>query len=177
MHLGVIGGSSLFHSDAFQSMQERIISTFFGDVKFYTQRFGSNEIVFCQRHHADAIDMDKYTQPGNINFKAIVSAFAQLKVDTILSVYSVGSMDTSLSLGTLILPDDYFHPFAIQSLSVGYDAHCVPGIDLILRQQCVDLLVQSGMNPTMGGTYVQASGPRFETKAEIKFFAQYGVIL
>lgn len=103
--LGVIGGSSLFHSSAFSALAARTASTEFGDVVVYEGAWrGASEaeaeamrIVFVQRHHADPDGA--YRQPRQINFRAIAAALKQLQCDAVVGIYSVGSMTQRLQVG------------------------------------------------------------------------------
>lgn len=77
----------------------------------------------------------------------------------------------------LVVPDDYFNPFDILNLSHHYDAHVVPEVSAHLRAALLRELEGGDFAPHDGGVYVQTAGPRFETKAEVRFFAQFGVRL
>ncbi|RHY10976.1 hypothetical protein DYB25_011979 [Aphanomyces astaci] len=176
--IGIIGGSSLFHSTRFSSLAQKVVDTEHGSVLVYTGVWGNttHDIVFIQRHHADAANHE-YNQPANVNYRAIVTALNQEKVDCIIGVYSVGSMRLDIPIGQLVIPDDYFNPFNILNISTSYEAHVVPHITEPLRTHLVQLLQQANLNVRDGGVYVQTSGPRFETKSEIRFFSQYGELV
>ena len=60
-------------------------------------------------------------------------------------------------------------------MSRHYDAHIVPDVTTELRSELVRILTDGQFGPHDGGVYVQTAGPRFETKAEVRFFAQFGV--
>lgn len=176
--VGIIGGSSLFNCKWFESRLKRcIIETNEGAVVLYKGIFQQNnqnsiQIVFCQRHHAD-LDTN-YRQPAKINFKAITLAFKECKCDQILGVYSVGSLNSSIPVGQLVLPDDFFSPFSILHHSEKYEAHQVPSITESLRETLKKLLTKHAFDFYDGGVYVQSRGPRFETKAEVRFFKTCG---
>lgn len=74
-----------------------------------------------------------------------------------------------------MVPDDYFNPFDILNMSHHYDAHVVPEVSAHLRAALLRELEGGDFAPHDGGVYVQTAGPRFETKAEVRFFAQFGV--
>lgn len=174
--LGVIGGSSLFHAKEFSAaLEEKVVETEYGGVVVHVGRWKSSsmQVVFIQRHHADP-DLE-YKQPRKINFKAIATALKQLKCDAVIGVYSVGSMNRTLHVGRFVVPEDYFNPFDILHMSRHYDAHIVPDVTTELREELVKILDDGNFNPHDGGVYVQTAGPRFETKAEVRFFAQFGV--
>ncbi|RHY29978.1 hypothetical protein DYB32_004710 [Aphanomyces invadans] len=101
--IGILGGSSLFHSTRFSSLTKKVVITEHGSVLVHTGVWGStnHDIVFIQRHHADA-DNDEYTQPANVNYRAIITALKQVNVDCILGVYSVGSMHVDIPVGQYV---------------------------------------------------------------------------
>lgn len=173
--LGVIGGSSLFHAPSIEAaLKPRTVGTAYGDVVCHVGNWQGLQLVFVQRHHADPDGA--YRQPRLINFRALAAALQALECAAVVGVYSVGSMDAAnLRVGQLIVPEDYFNPFDILHLSREYDAHIVPELHASLRSELLRLLAP--LNPHDGGVYVQTSGPRFETKAEVRFFAQFGELL
>lgn len=176
--LGVIGGSSLFHAKEFSSaLEEKTVETEYGGVVVHVGMWKSSamQVVFIQRHHAEP-DL-QYKQPRQINFRAIATALKQLNCDAVIGVYSVGSMNRTLHVGRFVVPEDYFNPFDILHMSRHYDAHIVPDVTTELRKELVKILDEGQFNPHDGGVYVQTAGPRFETKAEVRFFAQFGVCL
>ncbi|OQS00309.1 hypothetical protein THRCLA_06032 [Thraustotheca clavata] len=176
--VGIIGGSSLFHSKRFSSMESFVVKTDHGNVLCYKGRWNEKtQVVFIQRHHADGDNPKEYKQPRNINYHAILSALKQQECDCIIGVYSVGSMTTDIPIGSMAIPDDYFNPFDIINISAHYEAHIVPCISAPLRQYFLDTLRTENLNPYDGGVYVQTAGPRFETKAEIRFFSQFGQLV
>uniref|UniRef100_M4BZP7 Nucleoside phosphorylase domain-containing protein n=1 Tax=Hyaloperonospora arabidopsidis (strain Emoy2) TaxID=559515 RepID=M4BZP7_HYAAE len=180
--LGVIGGSSLFHAKSFSSgLVEQVINTTFGGVVCYVGTWSAPssdaklQLVFVQRHHADPDG--KYRQPRLINFRAIALALKELHCEAVVGIYSVGSMTTTIDVGRFVVPDDYFNPFDILHLSNDYDAHLVPSLDTKLQAALIQSLNGGGFNPHEGGVYVQLAGPRFETKSEVRFFAQFGQLV
>ncbi|GMF42067.1 unnamed protein product [Phytophthora fragariaefolia] len=181
--LGVIGGSSLFHAKSFSSgLAEQVVETDFGAVVCHVGAWQPHDetapalqLVFVQRHHADPDG--SYRQPRQINFRAISSALKQLNCEAVVGIYSVGSMTTEIGVGRFVVPEDYFSPFDIMHLSKDYDAHVVPELDTKLKQAIVQALQGGGFDPHDGGVYVQTAGPRFETKAEVRFFAQFGQLI
>lgn len=76
---------------------------------------------------------------------------------------------------SFVVPEDYFNPFDILHMSRHYDAHVVPDVSHELRMEILRVLEEGEFDPHNGGTYIQTAGPRFETKAEVRFFAQFGV--
>ncbi|TYZ64457.1 hypothetical protein PybrP1_001717 [[Pythium] brassicae (nom. inval.)] len=176
--LGVIGGSSLFHAKQFSAtLKETVVDTEFGGVVAHIGTWGASNlrVVFVQRHHADPDG--QYKQPRQINFRAIAAALKQCKCDAVIGVYSVGSMNRTLHVGRFVVPEDYFNPFDILHMSRHYDAHIVPDVTAELRDEIVRILEAGEFDPHAGGVYVQTAGPRFETKAEVRFFSQFGDLI
>lgn len=130
------------------------------------------QLVFVQRHHADPDG--KYRQPRKINYRAVALALKSLRCEAVVGIYSVGSMTATIGVGRFVVPEDYFSPFDIMHLSHDYDAHVVPALHSKLKSALVQALEGGGFNPHNGGVYVQTAGPRFETKSEVRFFAQFG---
>lgn len=178
--LGVLGGSSLFHATKVCSvLVEKVVDTEHGSVVCHVGTWPSRsehdiplQLVFVQRHHADPDG--KYRQPRQINYRAIALALKSLGCDAAVGVYSVGSMMPSIGVGRFVVPEDYFNPFHIMHLSHDYDAHVVPELHGKLKDMLAQALSTGGFEPHVGGVYVQTAGPRFETKSEVRFFAQLG---
>ncbi|KAE8899390.1 hypothetical protein PF005_g22109 [Phytophthora fragariae] len=195
--LGVIGGSSLFHAKSFSSnLVEQVVETEFGAVVCHVgtwQPQATNvnadadssiaeqpqdatlQLVFVQRHHADPDGA--YRQPRQINFRAIALALKTLRCEAVVGIYSVGSMTAQIGVGRFVVPEDFFSPFDIMHLSKDYDAHVVPELHPKLKAEIVQALQGGGFGPHDGGVYVQTAGPRFETKSEVRFFAQFGQLI
>eukprot|EP01116_Phalansterium_solitarium_P002058 TRINITY_DN11911_c0_g1_i1.p1 TRINITY_DN11911_c0_g1~~TRINITY_DN11911_c0_g1_i1.p1 ORF type:complete len:261 (+),score=40.14 TRINITY_DN11911_c0_g1_i1:37-783(+) len=169
--LGIIGGSSLLNSSYFSSAEQRVVQTSFGKALLY---FG-NGFVFCQRHHADP---DKeYSQPHLINKKAILSAFQSSGVTRVIAFGSVGSLKPDIPVGTLVLPDDFFNLWEQTSFFEDNRSHLVPSLAGPFRDEVLDVLRKADFSPVTTATYVQTTGPRFETKAEIRFLAQHSDVV
>ncbi|TMW56281.1 hypothetical protein Poli38472_008929 [Pythium oligandrum] len=176
--LGVIGGSSLFHAKGFSaSLQETVIDTEYGGVVAHVGMWKqwNLQIVFVQRHHADPDG--EYRQPRLINYKAIASAMKVAKCEAVVGIYSVGSMNAQIPVGRIVVPEDYFNPFDILHMSRHYDAHVVPDMTAPLRSRLLQTLEKAELDPYDGGVYIQSAGPRFETKAEVRFFKQFGELI
>lgn len=176
--LGVIGGSSLFHAKEFSaSLRETVIDTEYGGVVAHVGLWKQwdLQIVFVQRHHADTDG--EYKQPRQINYKAIAAAMKVSRCEAVLGIYSVGSMNATIAVGCIVVPEDYFNPFDILNMSRHYDAHVVPDMSAELRARLLQVLTTGEFDPYDGGVYIQTAGPRFETKAEVRFFKQFGELI
>mmetsp|Transcript_9778 Transcript_9778/g.19201 ORF Transcript_9778/g.19201 Transcript_9778/m.19201 type:complete len:749 (-) Transcript_9778:359-2605(-) len=178
--LGVIGGSGLLKSAMFapETMTEFVVDTEagFGKVKMYRKELSENlEVVFVQRHAGDIAK--PYSPPHLVNFRAIMSAMKQVNVKAIVAVCSVGSMRHHIGMGALVMPDDFFCPQHIMSTFDDARGHNVPGFSEPLRSEILTALFRGGEKVMDGGVYVNSNGPRFETKAEIRFMSQCGEVI
>ena len=106
MVLGVIGGSGLLKTTIFSGFDVKTISTEYGKVKYREGIFEDRcSVIFIQRHEADP-DVP-YSQPHLINYCAIMTAFTMLNVNVVVAVCSAGSCNTSIRVGSVIVPGDY----------------------------------------------------------------------
>lgn len=168
--LAVLGGTSLFESTLFQRLGETKVETSHGTVRVFVDASGT--LIFIQRHYADA--SGDYRPPHLINNRAIFAALRELNVSRIIAVCSVGSLTKDLPVGSLVVPDDYFSLFS-GPISFFDDAraHIIPTVDVTLREQIIAALTNANVTTTATvATYVNTSGPRFETPAEIRWLVR-----
>lgn len=152
--LGVIAGTALLKAKLPQ-LDKKIISTPFGDAEVML-----GEIAFVSRHGGNV-------PPHKINHRAHLSALKLCGVDKLIVIGSVGSMKEDIKPGDLVVLNDWFSPFDIPTLYDNTIRHTSPHVDEELSEAL--LKIAPGAKR---GVYFQARGPRFETKAEIKFFSQ-----
>ncbi len=136
-----------------------------------------------RRHHAahsggSGGAADIYQQPDKINYTAIACALQSLGVTHVIAACSVGSLKPILSVGSLLVPSDYFAPWCCVSVHADKRAHIVPQLDPRLRAVLLDAARECHPSVAVdGGVYVQTQGPRFETKAEISFLQGVGDVV
>jgi 5'-methylthioadenosine phosphorylase len=110
-----------------------------------------------------------------VDHAANVRALAELGCDRVLALASTGSLRIDWPVGTVVAPNDFFGPWVTPSLFDDTRGHTVPGFDVPWRSVVVDAWRRATKTPLVdGGVYVHARGPRFETPAEIRFFATVG---
>ncbi len=164
MKVGLIGGTSLHHSDSFASWPATRCETRFGVVVCRTK----GNLAVLDRHGPKG-----KTPPHAINHRANVALFGDLGVDTLISLNSVGSLRTDLAPGTLVSCADYvsFHPATFQDETLRPVAPVIGNPLLPEISGALDRPVESGK------VYVQTRGPRFETKAEVRIIRQWGDVV
>ena len=134
----------------------------------------AGDVVFLQRHGTGG-----YTAPHCIDHHAHAHALARVGCDRVLALSSVGALKLELDVGTVVVPDD-FVALAQQpdSRFVDERGHSVPGFDTEWRARVLATWTAHAPGaPIDGGVYVQTTGPRFETPAEVRFLATIGDVV
>lgn len=147
--LGILGGTSLFHSRIFSSFERQQLHTPYGDVIYYRNQV-EPVFVYLQRHHADAVrGAGAYTPPHRIQHRANAYALKEIGVDRCIGVYSVGSLNVSLPVGTCVITSDFCALPQLVRAETFFDedqrGHAVIQFDHGLRKQVLDT-VQSLVN-------------------------------
>lgn len=172
--IGIFGGSGFY--DFLEDLHEVEIDTECGapSSPVALGRVAGRDIAFIARHGR------KHSIPAHrINYRANISAFAQLGVRRILAPFSCGSLQPGIHPGEFLAPDQfvdrtsgredsYFHGPVVHHIGAA-------------RPYCEEtrrLVVQAGdsMGITMhdGGTVVVIQGPRFSTTSESRWFTHAG---
>lgn len=178
--LAVVGGTSLLKSGLFSGLAPTPVDTPLGTATLHVGAGpGGRRLVFLQRHHADA-DPATYQPPHMIDHRRSFAALRALGVTRVVAVCSVGGLTKDFPPGSVVLPDDYFYLFG-PAVSFHDDAraHIVPAIDAGLRARLMDTLAAAGTPGLLRSpaTYMQTTGPRFETRAEVRFLSGLGHII
>ncbi|HEY1058666.1 MAG TPA: S-methyl-5'-thioinosine phosphorylase [Limnobacter sp.] len=174
----VIGGSGLSQLPDFEITRRQVLRTPYGEPSgaLLIGTLAGREVVFLARH-----GYGHTLAPHEINYRANVWALAQLDIDGILAVASVGGIQAQYGPGTLMVPDqiiDYTHGRAATFFEG--DNQAVQHIDFTwpydseLRTALVAAADAVGEPVVQGGCYACTQGPRLETAAEVKRLARDG---
>jgi 5'-methylthioadenosine phosphorylase len=126
------------------------------------------DAVLFQRH-----GLEGYTLPHLIDHVANMSALAEAGCDRVLAIGSVGGLRRELGPGTFVCPDDFIAPGPAPTAFDDERAHRVPGFDPDWRATVVAAWNRLAAPALVdGGVYWQTSGPRLETRAEIRMIAE-----
>lgn len=171
--LAIIGGTGLDLRDSFPDARDETVSTRWGDAFITRVQHNESELVFLHRHTpAPGVHLP----PHAVNYRANIAALKSLGVSAIFASFAVGSLRRDWSPGTLALLDD-FVDFTSGRATTFFDdraVHCdmttpyCPQLRALLRESAADFQIEI----QDGAVYLCANGPRFETPAEIRFFAQ-----
>ncbi len=159
--LGIIGGTSLLDYCG-SGTEKKTIHTPYGS----SDLFISDTCCILLRHQ-------HRTAPHRLNYRSHLAAMIIAGVTRIVSIGSVGSLKVSIPPGSLLIPDDFISYAPIPTIydhSIGHDT---PEID----QELADCLIKAIPGAIRGGVYIQTSGPRLETKSEIKWFTEIADVI
>ena len=165
---GVIAGTAFRRISLPEEANPVEISTRFGKVTLLEY----DDIVFLPRH-----GVEDNIPPHRINHRANISAFKELGVPRIIGVNSVGSLKPEIPPNTLVIPHDYVNIWGVQTLFDHEIRHITPGLNEDLRQLILRVAKEHKIQVISEGIYIQTSGPRLETRAEIRLLRHFGDIV
>ncbi len=167
--LAVVGGNSLIGSNIGADAPELTVDD--GTRAVVVRDLG--DAYLLQRH-----GWGGYTAPHLVDHVANLRALVALGCDRILAINSSGSLRTSFGVGTFVLADDFVALGPTPSTFTDERGHLVPAFDTAWRARVLDVW-RSGTDVPLhdGGVYWQVIGPRFETAAEIRVFAQHADVV
>jgi 5'-methylthioadenosine phosphorylase len=118
--------------------------------------------------------LETHVPPHATDYAGHLRALRDLGCDRVLGISSVGSLREDLPVGSFVVPDDFI---ALAQPPVVADAdhpHVVPGFTAAWRARLVEEWRAVTAEPVAdGGVYWQSTGPRFETRAEVRLLAQW----
>ncbi len=179
IRIGVIGGSGLYQMEGLTNVEERHISTHFGDPSD-TVTIGTLEgvrVAFVARHGRGHRIM-----PTEVNYRANIFALKSLGVEQVISVSACGSLREHLHPGEIVIPDQLFdftkkreHTFFGNGLvaHVGVADPLCPRLSALLA----DAVEEAGDTVHRGGRFITIEGPRFSTKGESFTYRAWGMDL
>jgi 5'-methylthioadenosine phosphorylase len=112
--------------------------------------------------------------PHMVNHRANIWALKEAGATSILSICSTGALSRDIKVPSLAVPEDYIELTKILSFFDGSIHHATPSLDQKIRRALIETMERNGIENLSGGIYVQTSGPRLETKAEVKMMASWG---
>jgi len=177
IRIGIIGGSGLYQMEGLSEVEERPVSTPFGDPSDAVT-VGTLEgvrVAFLARHGRGHRIM-----PTEVNYRANIFALKSLGVEQVISISACGSLREHLPPGAIVIPDQVFdftkgraNTFFGDGLVVHVgtaDPFC-PRVSGILA----DVVEEAGGTVHRGGRFITIEGPRFSTKGESYTFRAWGM--
>jgi 5'-methylthioadenosine phosphorylase len=163
----IIAGTSLLGSAVFKDWDEVPVETPYGKVMLQK----ASQHLFLQRHGK------KPVPPHRINHHANVWALRSLGIEGVIAINSVGSLKSNLKPGTFMIPDDFVTKCPIPTFYDHEMRFTIPVMDSAYAQRLHKVCVDMEVETTLGGVYLQTSGPRFETKAEVNILKKEGDVV
>jgi 5'-methylthioadenosine phosphorylase len=164
----LIAGSAYRDLLSREDRKTETVSTPFGEASLWT----TPALVFSPRH-----GVKNNIPPHRINHQATMSALKKLGILEVLGINSTGSLRRTLPPGSLVVPHDYINLWGIQTVYHDEICHVTPGLDEEMRDRILTAAKQTGTEVVAGGVYIQTTGPRLETKAEIAMLKIHGDVV
>jgi 5'-methylthioadenosine phosphorylase len=177
VQLAVIGGSGVYEMEALTEVEERHLSTPFGDPsdKIIIGTLESKRIAFLSRH-----GRGHRLTPTEVPYRANIWALKSLGVERIISINACGSMRDRYEPRHVVIPDQLYDNTKHRETSFfekGLVAHI--GIAEPFCHQVCEALGQAtkaaGGTVHMGGTFIIIEGPRFSTRGESNIYRTWDV--
>lgn len=174
IELAIIGGTGITTEILTETQCQRVITTRFGTAEVTIGAVGETPAVFLHRH-----GMGHKIPPHGIHHRANIAALASIGVRAIYATTAVGSLDTSIHPGEIVLLDDLIDLTRNQAERTFF-ADTVTHTDVTppyshqLREAFLAAAKVHSVTVRPQGTYVCTDGPRFETPAEIRMMARLG---
>ncbi len=168
--LGIISGPMLLKSHVLGRLKPNMLETPFGPAMILL----SEDVAFLPRH---GLDGEPYILPHRINHAANMAALRDLGVRQVVSANSTGSLKAAFPPGTLVVPDDYIMLAASPTVFHDRPVHVTPGLSEDLREELLSAAAECGLTAINGGVYWHSTGPRLETKAEVRMASAFADIV
>ncbi len=177
VQIAVIGGSGVYDIESLADVEERTLTTPFGDPSdtIVVGTLAGRRIAFLPRH-----GRGHRLTPSEVPYRANIWALKSLGVERILSISACGSMKERYAPRHIVIPDQIYDNTKKRQLTFfgdGLVAHV--GIAEPFCPHLRELLGQAataaGGTVHRGGTFLTIEGPRFSTRGESKIYRSWGV--
>jgi 5'-methylthioadenosine phosphorylase len=178
--VGIITGSGLYDLPA--GGESRVVESRFGEAEMSIFRAGPWSVGSVSRHQRNHKHL-----PHTIPHQANVVALEQLGARAVIATTVVGAVDPNVGLGRPVLFDELFFPTNRLPNGAECTIFTEPGDPMRghliwdepfaprLRRKLELAAGDLGLEITLGGVYGHTNGPRFESRAEIRWLATAGV--
>lgn len=169
--VGVLSGTIMMErSDLIQKGSKERIKNQYGEALAVV----TDQIVFIVRHGHDPAE---YILPHKINHHANLQALKDLGVTDVIGINSTGSLKKNLCPGMIVIPDDFITFTATPTIHQNKAIHITPSLNESVRQTLIAAARDCNLDFVEKGTYWQVTGPRLETRAEIRMMANFADIV
>lgn len=176
--IAIIGGSGVNGFPLEGEPQEITVRTPWGNAELRVGRLRGKAVVFLARHGAG-----HKVPPHRINYRANIAALKKVGVAAIFATTAVGSLREDLIPGELALLDDQIDFTRDRTGKTFFDGE--GGTPVVhtdfthpysdeLRITVLEAAAERGIPIRPNATYLCNDGPRYESAAEVRLFAQWG---
>jgi 5'-methylthioadenosine phosphorylase len=168
VRIGIIGGSGLYRMEGLSDVEERSVSTPFGEPSddVIIGKLDGVPVAFLARH-----GRGHRLMPTEVNYRANMFALKSLGVEQIIAVSACGSLREQIHPGEVVIPNqllDFTKKREVTFFGDGLVAHIGTAKPFCPR---LSILVGEAVEAAGGtvhphGNFVTIEGPRFSTKAE-----------
>ncbi len=170
--IGIIGGTSFKEWDVFDLIDKNETTTPWGTPSspIFTGKITDIEVKLLLRHGED-----HDIPPHKINHRANIYAL-QKEVDQVIGISSSGALSGKMDVPSISVPKDYINLWNIYTFYDESIRHVTPNLSEEIRKNLLDCAEKASISLPIRSddVYVQTSGPRLETKAEVKILGKFG---
>lgn len=170
--IGIIGGTGFKEWEGFDVKEKREEETPWGTPSspLYVGDVEGEEVVLLLRHGED-----RDIPPHQINYHANIYAL-QREVDEIVGVSSAGALYDEIKVPSISVPEDYVNFWNVPTFYNEEIKHVTPELSDELRDGLVTSAdeVMKEKEVRREDVYIQTTGPRLETKAEVNVLKNFG---
>jgi 5'-methylthioadenosine phosphorylase len=177
IRIGVIGGSGLYQMEGLSHVEERTVSTPFGDPSdaIVIGTLEDVRVAFVARH-----GRGHRISPTEVNYRANIFALKSLGVEQIIAISACGSLREHLHPGEVVVPDQVFDFTKKREYTFfgdGLVAHIGVADPLCPRLSALvaSAVEEAGGTVHRGGRFITIEGPRFSTKGESHTYRAWGM--
>jgi len=169
--VGVLSGTIMMEkSPRIQNSKKQPVKNKFGEALAMV----SDNMVFILRHGHDPAE---YVLPHQVNYRANLQAMKDLGVTEVIGVNSTGSLKKDLYPGMIVIPDDFITLTSTPTIHQNKAVHITPSLHEGVRQKLIAAAKTAGIQAMNKGVYWQVTGPRLETRAEIRMMSSFADVV
>ena len=180
IELAVIGGSGLYNMEELTDIEERSISTPFGDPSdaITIGSLHGRRVAFLPRHGRGHV-----LTPTEVPYRANIYALKTMGVKYLISVSACGSLREDYAPGNIVIPDQLYdntkglrdHTFFEEGLVA--HVNVADPFSAELSRALARSVRAAGGTLHEGGIFITIEGPRFSTKGESNTYRKWGMSL
>jgi 5'-methylthioadenosine phosphorylase len=177
VRIAVIGGSGLYQMEGLTDVEERLVSTPFGDPSdtLIIGTLSDVRVAFLPRHARG-----HRLTPSEVPYRANIYALKSLGVEYVISVSACGSLREHLHPGEVVIPSQLVD-FTKQRERTFFGRGLVAHVGVAnpfcasLSKLLADATAAAGGTVHHGGRFITIEGPRFSTKGESHLYRTWGM--